>query len=153
MPRNFSGAVVGSLGSVQSQIVPYSSLYLFSRSIGDPQMSPVLNAGFLIFCTCYFQSSFPFFLYFCFLCLQDSSGSNFCPDARGQRVATYLGSLVQLSCFWGGILPANTTGMCGERSQWMDHTGFATAQGGMCFPGLPCSVSRVLCNGTLPSKP
>ena len=45
-PRNFSGAVVGSLGSVQSQIVPYSSLYLFSRSIDAPQMSPVLNAGF-----------------------------------------------------------------------------------------------------------
>ena len=31
--RNFSGAVVGSVGSVQFQIVPCSSLY-FSRSIG-----------------------------------------------------------------------------------------------------------------------
>ena len=32
-PRNFSGAVVGSVGSVRFQIVPCSSLYLFSRSI------------------------------------------------------------------------------------------------------------------------
>ena len=31
--RNFSGAVVGSVGSVQFQIVPCSSLY-FSISIG-----------------------------------------------------------------------------------------------------------------------
>ena len=30
----FSGVVVGSVGSVQLQIVPFSSLYLFSRSIG-----------------------------------------------------------------------------------------------------------------------
>ena len=33
MSRNFSGAVVGSMGSAQFQIVPCSSLY-FSRSIG-----------------------------------------------------------------------------------------------------------------------
>ena len=45
--RNFSGVVVGSVGSVQCQIVLCFGLYLFSRSIGDPQMqSPVLNAGF-----------------------------------------------------------------------------------------------------------
>ena len=36
--RNFSGAVVGSVGSVQFQIVPWSSLY-FSRSIGPFQCS------------------------------------------------------------------------------------------------------------------
>ena len=34
--RNFSGAVVGSVGSVQFQIVPCPSLY-FSRSIGPFQ--------------------------------------------------------------------------------------------------------------------
>ena len=32
--RNFSGAVVGNVGSVQCQIVPCFNLYLFSRSIG-----------------------------------------------------------------------------------------------------------------------
>ena len=36
--RNFSGAVAGSVGSVQFQIVPCSSLY-FSRSIGPFQCS------------------------------------------------------------------------------------------------------------------
>ena len=36
--KNFSGAVVGSVGSVQFQIVPCSSLY-FSRSIGPFQCS------------------------------------------------------------------------------------------------------------------
>ena len=36
--RNFSGAVVGSVGSVPLQIVPCSSLY-FSRSIGPFQCS------------------------------------------------------------------------------------------------------------------
>ena len=36
--RNFSGAVVGSMGgSVEFQIVPYFSFYLFSRSIGPLQ--------------------------------------------------------------------------------------------------------------------
>ena len=35
--RNFSGAVVGSVGSVHFQIFPYSSLYFFSRSIGPFQ--------------------------------------------------------------------------------------------------------------------
>jgi len=35
--RNFSGAVVGSMGSVQFQIVPCSSLYLFSRCINPLQ--------------------------------------------------------------------------------------------------------------------
>ena len=36
--RNFSGAVVGNVGSVQCQIVPCSGLYLLSRFIGAPQM-------------------------------------------------------------------------------------------------------------------
>ena len=31
----------------------------------------------------------------------------------------------------------------------MDPTGFATAQGGMCFLGLQCSGSRLLCKGTV----
>ena len=35
--RNFSGAVVGSVGSVQFLIIPCSSLYLFSRSVGPFQ--------------------------------------------------------------------------------------------------------------------
>ena len=38
IPRNFSEAVAGSVGSVQFQIVPCSSLY-FSKSIGLFQCS------------------------------------------------------------------------------------------------------------------
>ena len=47
----------------------------------------------------------------------------------------------------------NTTGVCGECSQWMDHTGFAPAQGSMYFLGPQCSGFRVLCKGTVPSGP
>ena len=37
--RNFSGAVEGSVVSVQCQIIPCSSLYFLSRSIGPFQCS------------------------------------------------------------------------------------------------------------------
>ena len=47
---------------------------------------------------------------------------------------------VQLCCGEGGTLQTSITGVCGECSQCMDHTGFATAQGGMCSPGLPCQA-------------
>ena len=55
--RNFSGAVVGSVGSVLFQIVTCSSLYLFSRSIGPLQCLVNVNYRVLICCTCHFQSS------------------------------------------------------------------------------------------------
>ena len=51
-------------------------------------------------------------------------------------------------CREGGTLQANTTGMCGERSQCLGHTGFAPAHR-VCFPGLHCSGSSLLCRGTL----
>ena len=45
--RNFSGAVVGSAGSVQCLTVPCSGLYLFSKSIVVPQMHSLsLTRGF-----------------------------------------------------------------------------------------------------------
>ena len=44
--RNFTGSVVGSVASVQFQIVPCSSLYLFSRSIGPSSAQSVLTTGF-----------------------------------------------------------------------------------------------------------
>ena len=89
------------------------------------------------------------------------------------------GHLFRLTCsvvLWeGGTLQTNITGMCGECSQCMDHTGFAPAHGvcasrstllrlhvalqGNCpkwapsfmhFPGLSCSGSgsQVLHKGT-----
>ena len=47
------------------------------------------------------------------------------------EVVTYLGALVQLCCGEGGTLQTNITGMCGECSQYLSHTGFAPTHG-MC---------------------
>ena len=79
---NFSGAVVDSVVSVQFLIVPCSSLYFFSRSIGPFQCLVNANYRVLIYCTCHFQSGSVFFVYFGLLCLQVSSVSNFHPDIR-----------------------------------------------------------------------
>ena len=60
---------MGSVGSVQCQIAPCSSLYLFSRSIVAPQMHSLsINCRVLICCTCHFWGSSPFFVYFGFPC-------------------------------------------------------------------------------------
>ena len=58
------------------------------------------------------------------------------------------GHLFRLTCsvvLGGGRGTTNINGLCGECLQCMDHTGFATAQGGVCFLGLHCLGSRVLC--------
>ena len=60
-------------------------------------------------------------------------------------MVTYLGSLVQLCCGEGGTLQTDISGVCGECSQCMDHTGFAPARGSVCFLGLHCSDPRLLC--------
>ena len=84
-------------------------------------------------------------------------------------MVTFLGLLVQSCCGEVGNLQTNITGVCGECSQCLSHTGFAPTHG-MCasqalccsvrnclrwdlgcthFPGLSCSgsVSRVLYKG------
>ena len=134
--------------SVQFQIGPCCSLYFFSRSIGPFQCVVNVNYRVLICCTCHFQSS-SLFVYFGFLCFQISSVSNFRPDTR----LTNLGSLVQLCCGEGGTLQTNITGVCGERLQYMNQTGFAPAHGSVCFLGLHCSGSRLHCRGTVQSGP
>jgi len=60
--RNFSGAAEDSVGSVQFQIVPCSSLYLFSRSLGPLQCLVNVNYRVLICCTCHFQNGSLFFV-------------------------------------------------------------------------------------------
>ena len=108
--RNFCGAVVGGVGSVQFQIVPCFSFYLFSRSIGLLQCLVNVNYKVLTCCTCHFQSGSLFFVYFGFLCLQVSLVSNYCPDTRGQRW-----SLISLTCsvvLWGGRNTANKYHLC-----------------------------------------
>ena len=49
-------------------------------------------------------------------------------------MVTYLGSLVQLCCGEGGTLQTNITGVCGECSQCLSHTGFAPAHSMCAFP-------------------
>ena len=46
----------------------------------------------------------------------------------------YLGSLAQSCCGEGGTLYADITGVCGECSRCLDHTGFAPAHGVCAFP-------------------
>ena len=50
------------------------------------------------------------------------------------NVVTYLASLVQSCCGEGGTLQTNITGVCGECSQCLSHTGFAPAHGLCAFP-------------------
>ena len=49
-------------------------------------------------------------------------------------MAIYLGSLVQLCCREGETLQTNITGVCGDCSQCLGHTGFAPAHGMCAFP-------------------
>ena len=49
-------------------------------------------------------------------------------------VDNFLGSLVQSCCGDGGMLQTNITGVCGECSQCLGHTGFAPAHGICTFP-------------------
>ena len=78
--------------------------------------------------------------------------SKFPPDTGGEG-----GHLFRLTCSLccgdRRTLQTNTTGMCGDCSQCIDHTGFATAQGSMYFPGPHCPGSRVLCKGPVLSGP
>ena len=46
----------------------------------------------------------------------------------------FLGSLVHSCCGEGGTLQTNITGVCGECSQCLRHTGFAPAHGVCAFP-------------------
>ena len=64
--------------------------------------------------------------------------SNFCPKP-GAKVVTYLGALVQLCYGEGGTLQTNISGMCGECSQYMDHSGFALAH---CVCALPVYTAQ-----------
>ena len=68
-------------------------------------------------------------------------------------MVTYLGSLVQLCCGEGETLQTNIAGMCGECAQCIGHTGLATVQGYVCFWGLHCSGSRVLCKAVPKAGP
>ena len=63
-------------------------------------------------------------------------------------MVTYLVSLVQSCCGEGGTLQTNITGVCGECSQCLGHTGFAPTHGVCAFPvytsqALGCSAGEL----------
>ena len=87
-------------------------------------------------------------VYFSF-CLLASSVINFHPDIRGWWWSLFLGLLVQSCCGEAGTLQTNITGVCGECSQCLGHTGFAPAHGLCAFPvytaqALGCSARNCL---------
>ena len=129
---NFSGAVESSVGSVQFQIVPCSSLYFFSRSIGPFQCLISANYRVLICCTCHFQSGSVFF----FILAPSVCKSLQCLISaliQGMKVVTYLGSLVHLCCGEAGTLQTNITDVCGECLQCLVHNGFVPTHGVCAF--------------------
>ena len=97
------------MGSVQFQIVPCSSLYLFSRSIGSLQCLVNVNYRVLICCTCHFQSSSLLFIL----------ASSVCKSLQGLILPLTQGGegghLFRLTCsvvLWGGRDTANKYHWC-----------------------------------------
>ena len=92
-----------------------------------------LNFRILIFFTWHFWNSSPF------LCLGwppllVSVFSVKSPSwYEGAKVVLYSGFFAQLCRGEVGAFQTNTVEMCGECSQWMDHTRVATVQGSMHF--------------------
>ena len=74
-------------------------------------------------------------------------------EQQGAKAVTYLGSLVQLCCGEEGTLQTITTSMCGECLQCIDPIGFDPARGGLCFLGLHCSGSWLLCRCVVQIRP
>ena len=139
--------------SVQCQIVPCSGMFLFSKSIVVLQMHNLsINCRVLIVAPVTSRAVPPFlFILTSSVCkslqclisalTQGGKGGNLfrftCSVVlrRGRDIANKY-------CWhvWGMLY-------------WMDHTGFATAQGRVYFPGPHYSGSRVLCKETVSSGP
>ena len=70
---------------------------------------------------------FPFFFFFLASSVCSSLQCLIYALTQGVKGVTYLSSFVQLCCGEGGILQTNITGLCGESSKCLGHTGFASA--------------------------
>ena len=136
------------MGSVQFQIVPFYSLYLFSRSIGSLQCLVNVNYRVLIWSTCHFQSGFLLFILASSVCKSlQCLISALTQGGKG-------GHLFRLTC---------SVVLCGGRdtaNKYRWHVGSAPGVwptlglpqlAGVCFPGLHCSGSRGLCRSTIQS--
>ena len=131
---------MGSVGSVQFQIVPCSSLY-FSRSIGPFQCSQCQPQGFNLL-----HLSLPkWFPLFILASVCKSVQCLFSALPQGGEG----GHLFRLTCsvvLWGGgTLQTNITDVCGECSHCLGYTGFAPVHDVCAFPvyntqALGCSA-------------
>ena len=135
------------MGSVQFQIVPCSSLYFFSRSIGPFQCLVNANYRVLICCTCHFQGGSLFFILASSVCKSlQFLISTLAQGGEGDHLFGLTGSVV----LWGG---RNTS----KKYHWRVWGVLAVSgphwvcprSGRVCFPGLHCSGSRLLCRGTV----
>ena len=130
---------------VQFQIVPCSSLYFFSSSIGP---SNVVSANYKVLTCCnfHFQSS-SLFVYFSFLCkLLQCLISVLTQGGKG-------GHLFRLTCsvvLWGGRNTANKYHLrvWGVLTVSVSHWICLHSQR-LCFPSLHYSGSRLLCRRTV----
>ena len=95
---------MGGVGSVQFQIVPCFSFYLFSRSIGLLQCLVNVNYRVFICCTCHFQNGSLFFVLASSVCKSlQCLISALTQGGKG-------GHLFRLTCsvvLWGGRNTAN----------------------------------------------
>ena len=142
---------MGSVGSVQFQILPYSSLYFFSRSIGPFQCLVNANYRVLICCTCHFQSGSLCLFWFLLFC--KSLQCLFSTLTQGGEG----GHLIRLTCsvvLWGGRNAAKEYQWCVlgvltvSQLHWL-----CPCSRRVCFPSLHCSGSRLLCRGTVQIRP
>ena len=136
----------------QFQIVPYSSLYFFSRSIGPFQCLVNANYRILLCCTCYFQSGSLFFVYFAFVCLQPLWCLISALKQEGKS-----GHLFRLTCsvvLWEGRNTANKYHWCvwGVLTVYGPHWVWPSLWH-LCFPSLHCSGSMFLWRATVQSMP
>ena len=119
--------------SVQFQIVPCSTLYFFSKSIGPFHVASanyrVLRSVAPVTCRAIPSSLF--------ILASSACKSLHCLTlalTQGVKVVIYLGSLIHLCCREGGTLKKNITGMCGECLECLGHTGFAPTHSMCAFP-------------------
>ena len=121
----------------------------YTSSQGLQAPSSVVNANYrvLICCTCHFQSGSLFFAYFGLLC--KSLQCLISTLTQGGE----SGHLFRLTCLvvlWEGRNTANKYHwhvwgvLAVSRPRWV----WPCSQC-MCFPGLHCSCSRLLCRGTV----
>ena len=142
--RNFSGAVVGSVESVQFQILPCYSLY-FSRSVGPFQSSWCQLQDFKWLLHLSLPKTFPLFILASSVCKSlQCLISALTQGGEGGHVFRLTCSVV----LWGGRKTANKYAWRVWRVLTVSMTHWVCpCSGCVCFPSLHCSGSRLLYRG------